>query len=70
VEFSLGHGDTYVIRIDPGSDAWRRLGIRYVALPRAPRDPEFLEQAALVATFPEVGLRVYEFRWGAEPALR
>ncbi len=63
VTFTLLHEDSYVIRIDPKSDVWRRLGIRYVALPFAATDPEFLERAALALELPDASLWVYRYRW-------
>ncbi len=65
VVFTLVQADWYRITIDPMSDAWRRLGIRYVALPFAAADREFLETTALVLELPDSGVWVYKYPWGA-----
>lgn len=51
--------DWYRITIDPTSDLWTRLNVRYVALPFAPTDPQFLSRAKLVRPLSDVGLWVY-----------
>jgi hypothetical protein len=56
-------GDRYSIRIDPKSDEWRRLGIRYVVLPYPSADRGFLAVAELVETSTEDRLYVYRYRW-------
>ena len=63
VGFTLLNGSVYTIKIDPISDLWRRLGIRYVALPFAATDREFLAKTALVLELPEFGLWVYRYQW-------
>jgi len=60
--FTLGHGDWYTIHMDPKSDVWRRLGVRYVVLPQASTDPDFLAAAALVLELPDLGLWVYRYQ--------
>ncbi len=60
VSFTLLQAQSlYKIEIDPKSEIWRRLRIRYVALPFAATDREFLEGAALVLALPDEGLWVY-----------
>lgn len=59
--------DAYAIKIDPKSDLWRRLGIRYVVLPFAVTDPEFLGRTALMVALPDVGLWIYRYQWGISP---
>jgi hypothetical protein len=63
VVFTLTQVDLYSVRIDPMNDVWRRLRIRYVALPFAAEDPEFLGATSLVLELPESKLWVYEYRW-------
>jgi len=52
----------YAIAIDPKSELWRRLGVRYVALPFAASDPELVAASELVLRLPELGLWIYEYR--------
>ena len=59
VVFALVDPDLYTIAIDPKSDLWSRLDIRYMALPFETRDPEFLQRASLVTPLPAIGLWVY-----------
>ena len=61
-EFHLITFDAYEIAIDPKSDLWPRLGIRYVALPLVPKDPEFLQRTTFLVALPEVRLWVYRYR--------
>jgi hypothetical protein len=53
VDLTLAHGDMYSIRIDPMSDVWRRLRIRYVVFPFAVANPEFLGATSLVLELPD-----------------
>jgi hypothetical protein len=64
--FQLVQADSYTITIDPSSDFWRRLRIRYVALPFAATNPEFLKKAALLLVLPEVKLWVYRYQWSTD----
>ena len=59
IGFELVAPDVYSIKIDPKNDVWPRLGIRYIALPFAATDPEFVKRTTLVETLPDVGLWVY-----------
>lgn len=61
VAITLHQPDLYTIEIDPKSVLWRRLGIRYVALPFAATDVGFLAETALVLALPDVGLWVYRY---------
>jgi hypothetical protein len=63
VSFTLHQADLYEIRIDPKSDLWRQLGIRYVVLPFVPTDPELLEKMAPVLALPEARLWIYRYKW-------
>jgi hypothetical protein len=60
-------GDAYTMEIDPAADVWSRLGIRYVVLPFASTDPDFLSKAPLVLTLPEEGLWIYRYDWKGAP---
>jgi len=66
VAFSLLQADLYAIKIDPMSDLWRQLGVRYVVLPFAATDPEFLAKATVALAFPDIGLWVYKYQWSTE----
>ncbi len=66
VTFTLNKGDLYTVGIDPRSDLWRQLGIRYVVLPRAATDVVFLRMASLVQA---IGGQtwIYRYNWDLEP---
>jgi len=66
VAFSLLQADLYAIKVDPMSDLWRQLGVRYVVLPFAATDPEFLAKATVALAFPDIGLWVYKYQWSTE----
>jgi hypothetical protein len=63
------HDDLFEMRVDPNSDVWRDLGIRYVVLQAASTDPEFLAKATLEQTGRETGLWIYKYldRGGSAP---
>jgi hypothetical protein len=52
-------GDAYTMAIDPKSDVWPRLGIRYVVLPSEATDPDFLSRAAPVLALPDQAVWIY-----------
>jgi hypothetical protein len=62
INFKLGGPDNYAIEIDPKSDRWRQLGIRYVVLPARSTDREFIAKTTLVQNLNDVGLWIYRFR--------
>ncbi len=66
ITWTIVRRDLYRIGIDPKSDAWRRLGIRYVALPAASADPEFIRRTELVRELP--GLWIYRYRGASRQA--
>jgi hypothetical protein len=61
VSFELVHADSYSITIDPNSELWRRLGVRYAVFPGETTNRRFLTQASLVLSLPEAGLWVYRY---------
>jgi hypothetical protein len=65
VVFKLLQVDEYRIEIDPRNELWRRLGIRYVALPAAVTDGAFLAMTELVLPLPDVRIWIYRYRWPA-----
>ena len=60
VTFSNAVNDVYMMAIDPKNDLWRKLGIRYIVLPSASTDPEFLAKTEPIQTIP--GLWIYKYR--------
>lgn len=60
VEFTYVSRDLYTMAIDPKGDIWHRLGIRYVVLPSASTDPEFIAKTTLVE--PPPGVWIYKYR--------
>lgn len=67
VSYTLLHGDSYVMNVDPKSELWHRVGIRYVVLPFASTDRDFLAKTALVLALPDVGVWVYRYQWSIGP---
>lgn len=54
IGLSVVRKDLYEMHVDPKSDVWRDLGIRYIVLPGASTDPEFLAKTTLVQPLPRV----------------
>jgi hypothetical protein len=48
VSLTTVRNDLYEMRVDPKSDVWRALGVRYVVLPGPSTDPAFLAKTTLV----------------------
>ncbi len=61
VTFKLTGLDSYRIELDPKSDLWPRLGIRYVVLPFEAVDREFLAKAVPVLALSDVRMWVYRY---------
>ncbi|MBM4336756.1 MAG: hypothetical protein FJ108_12730 [Deltaproteobacteria bacterium] len=62
VSFELRHADAYTIAIDPKSELWGTLGVRYLLLRSEPVDRDFLARNDLVIARPEQRLWVYRRR--------
>jgi hypothetical protein len=68
VGLSAVRNDLYEMRVDPKSGVWRALGIRYVVLPKASTDAEFVAKTTLVRQLPRAW--IYRLRDDGEPAPR
>jgi hypothetical protein len=61
--FSPEGDAAYTMCVDPKNDCWRRIAIRYAALPFRSTDPGFLRTADLVLPLPDDGVWIYRYRW-------
>ena len=61
VTFTLVGEDRYTLEVDPKSQVWRELGVKYVAMPAPSTDAEFLAQTAPVPDV-TIGLWIYKFK--------
>jgi hypothetical protein len=59
VRLTLVRDDLYEMGIDPKSDLLRRIGTRYVVLPAASTDPEFLAKTVVVEALPRFWIYRY-----------
>jgi hypothetical protein len=60
--YLLERGDLYTLKIDPKSDLWRRIGVRYIGLQAKSTDPEFLAKTELIVESPAAEIWVYRYR--------
>ena len=58
--------DQYEMHVDPKSDVWHALGVRYVVLQSESSDPEFLAKTALMQPLPRVW--IYKYLDGGGPS--
>jgi hypothetical protein len=64
IAFLLAAFDAYGIRVDPGHEVWRRLGIKYVTLPEKALTETLLRTARPVLDHPVDKFWIYEFTTG------
>jgi hypothetical protein len=62
VTFTLRGEDRYDLEVDPKSQVWRELGVKYVAMPAPSPDAEFLARATPVPGLSRGGLWVYRLK--------
>lgn len=60
--YLLERGDLFTLKIDPKSDLWRRIGVRYIGLQSKSTDPEFLAKTELIVESPAAEIWVYRYR--------
>jgi hypothetical protein len=60
--FTLRQPDLYTIAIDPKSNLWPKLGVRYIVLTSPSTDAQFVEKTTLVRAIPQARLWIYEYR--------
>jgi hypothetical protein len=68
ITYALVSADHVEMGADPKNPCWRRIGIRYVVLPRPSDDPGFLGIADPVLPLPQFGLWVYRYRPAPAPS--
>jgi hypothetical protein len=60
--YALERGDLFALKIDPKSELWRRIGVRYIGLQSKSTDPEFLSKTELILESPAAEIWVYRYR--------